>query len=169
MCRGFPPAQNRRAEPSFLARSSPYKSQPPGAAKNQAAAGGCHLTIHRLRPRSLPSACVFSFQEFAMPQDSQTINRVRSVARAQVREISGFDYAAPAELYPSRNRRMRGPVAYKRFDNAAEALRYAMEQMPESALLGATLEVNEQRFGGAEIRSLYQSAAFPLKRRAKAS
>ena len=101
-----------------------------------------------------------------MPQDSQTINRVRTEARAQVREINGFDYSAPAELYPSRNRRMRGPVAYKRFDNAAEALRYAIEDMPESALLGATLEVNERRFGGAEIRSLYEHRGFPLKRRA---
>ena len=86
--------------------------------------------------------------------------------RAESGAIKDFDYSAPAELYPSRNRRMRGPVAYKRFDNAAEALRYAMEDMPESALLGATLEVNERRFGGAEIRSLYAHEGFPLKRRA---
>lgn len=104
-----------------------------------------------------------------MPQDTQTINRVRTEARAQVREITGFDYSAPAELYPSRNRRTRGPVAYKRFDSAAEALRYAIEQMPASALLGATLEVNEQRFGGAEIRYLYDNAGYPLKRRAVAN
>lgn len=104
-----------------------------------------------------------------MPQDTQTINRVRTETRGQVRAINGFDYSAPAELYPSRNRRMRGPVAYKRFDNAAEALRYAIEDMPATSLLGATLEVNEQRFGGAEIRSLYENDAYPLKRRAVAS
>ena len=43
-------------------------------------------------------------------------------------------------------------------------MRFAMEHMPEGALLGATLEVNEQRFTEAEMRALYESPAFPLKR-----
>ena len=97
-----------------------------------------------------------------MANEPQSINRARW--QAQTRDLSGFDYKAPAELYPSRSRRVRGPFSYKRFHTAAEALRFAMEHMPEGALLGATLEVNEQRFTEAEMRALYESPAFPLKR-----
>ncbi len=104
-----------------------------------------------------------------MAQETQAINRVRDQARKQPRDLSGFDYSAPAELYPSRSRKTRGPVAYKRFDTAAEALRFAIEELPASGLLGAALEVEEARFGHAEIRFLYDSAAFPLPRRELAS
>ena len=40
--------------------------------------------------------------------------------------------------------------------------------MPGSALLGAYLESKETRFGEQEIRALYDSAAYPLERRAVA-
>jgi len=85
------------------------------------------------------------------------------------RRIGSFDYNAPAELFPSRSRRARGPVAYKRFPSAAEALRYAIEVLPASGLLGATLEVNEVRFGHLEIRALYDDAGYPLPRQKAAS
>ncbi|MDT3685881.1 MAG: hypothetical protein RO009_12675 [Pseudorhodoplanes sp.] len=88
---------------------------------------------------------------------------------AASRRTADFNYNAPAELFPSRSRRTRGPVAYKRFNSAAEALRYAIEVLPASGLLGATLEVNEVRFGHLEIRALYDDAAYPLQRRAQAS
>jgi hypothetical protein len=38
--------------------------------------------------------------------------------------------------------------------------------MPATALLGAYLEVDEVRFGLQEIRDLYDSARYPLKRSA---
>jgi hypothetical protein len=97
-----------------------------------------------------------------MANEPQSINRARW--QSQIRDLTGFDFRAPAELYPSRSRRVRGPFSYKRFNTAAEAVRFAVEQMPEGALLGATLEVNEARYTEAEMRALYESPAFPLKR-----
>jgi len=88
-----------------------------------------------------------------MPQEPQSINRARDISVKLARELADFDFNAPAELYPSRSRRTRGPVAYKRFDSAAEALRFAVEELPEGGLNGATLEVNEARVlrrGGRE-------------------
>jgi hypothetical protein len=107
-----------------------------------------------------------SAKEQAMSQDTQSINRVRAQARLA---LEGFDYSASAELFPSRSRKTRGPVAYKRFDTSAEAIRYAIEQLPESALRGAYLEVNETRLSHTEILYLYEHDSYPLKRLAKAS
>jgi hypothetical protein len=101
-----------------------------------------------------------------MTQEVQAINRVREQARKQERDMNGFDYNAPAELFPSRSKKSRGQITYKRFDTAAEALRFAVEEMPAPALLGAYLEVDEARFGLQEIRSLYESDAYPLTRTA---
>ncbi len=79
--------------------------------------------------------------------------------------MSTFDYATPAELFPRSNRmsKQRG-VGYKRFDTAADAIHYAIEVMPPEMLAGAFLEVDEERFDQAGMRSLYASAAYPLKR-----
>ena len=103
-----------------------------------------------------------------MSNDTQVINQSRLQARKQTRDLTGFDFSAPAELFPSRNKKGRGRITYKRFDTAAEALRFAVEEMPAPALLGAYLESEETRFGEQEIRALYDSAAYPLARRAAA-
>jgi hypothetical protein len=103
-----------------------------------------------------------------MPNAIQMINQSREQARGQARDLTGFDFSSPAELFPSRNNKGRGRVTYKRFDAAAEAIRFAVEDMPGSALLGAYLESKETRFGEQEIRALYDSAAYPLERRAVA-
>ena len=76
-----------------------------------------------------------------------------------------FDFGAPAELFPSRNRKVRSTVRYRRFDRAADAIRFAIEEMPPLQLLGATIEVGEERLGHQNIRELYESEAYPLKRR----
>ena len=99
-----------------------------------------------------------------MSHETQSVNRVRDQAQRQARDLNGFDYNAPAELYPSRIKKGRGRVTYKRFDTAAEALQFAIEQIPAAVLLGAYLEVDEARFGVQEMRVLYDSVGYPLKR-----
>ena len=99
-----------------------------------------------------------------MSHDINANDRVREEARRQARDLNGFDYGAPAELFPSRGRTGETRIKYKRFDTAAEALRFVIESLPAPALLGAYLEVEEARFGAAEMRHLYESPAYPLSR-----
>ena len=80
--------------------------------------------------------------------------------------MADFDYNALAELFPNRGRmRQRQSFGYKRFAKAAQAIRFAMEDMPPACLVGAFLEVNEQRYGSDDIRRLYESTDYPLTRR----
>ena len=77
-----------------------------------------------------------------------------------------FDYAALAELYPIRTwKRRAGQLTYRRFEVAAEAVRFAMEELPSEFLLGTYLEVEEERFNGHQIRQLYESKDYPLPRK----
>ena len=79
--------------------------------------------------------------------------------------MSMINYRAPSELFPSRSRKSRRPIGYKRFPTAAEAIRFAIEELPPELLLGAYLEVDEARYGLPEMQYLYERAAYPLKRR----
>jgi hypothetical protein len=48
------------------------------------------------------------------------------------------------------------------FAQAAQAIRFAIEDLPPECLVGAFLEVDEQRYGSDYIRCLYESAEYPL-------
>jgi hypothetical protein len=80
--------------------------------------------------------------------------------------VEKFNYDAPAELFPSRNRKIVNKIKYRRFDRAADAIRFAVEELPEPLLLGAFIEINEARLGHKDIRALYDSADYPLAKRA---
>jgi hypothetical protein len=76
-----------------------------------------------------------------------------------------FDYNAPADFFPARGRMGRS-IHYRRFDTAAEAIRFAVEELPPPLLLGAYLQVDDERFAADQIRALYASAAYPFARTA---
>ena len=85
-------------------------------------------------------------------------------------EAELFDYSTAAE-FGSNNKRQafrRRPLGYRRFARAADAIRFAIEEMPPQLLATACLEVDEVRFDGADIRRLYESEAYPNLRTAAA-
>ena len=84
--------------------------------------------------------------------------------------MATVNYDAEAELFPPRGRRFgAGPMGYKRFDSAAEAIRFAIEVLPAELLRGSYLEVDEDRFDASAIRQLYESEVYPLQRRRKST
>ena len=100
-------------------------------------------------------------------QSDKTASTLADSAREDSPRLSGFDFRAEAELFPTRSRRStRRVVQYRRFARAADAIRFAIEDLPSEFLVGTYLQVDEERFDGAAIRWLYDSARFPLARRA---
>jgi len=77
-----------------------------------------------------------------------------------------FDYGTPAELFMGKRKGgPRQPLRYRRFATAAEAIRFAIEELPAVRALGAWMQVGDERFDGDDIQRLYESDDFPLQRR----
>jgi hypothetical protein len=74
-----------------------------------------------------------------------------------------FDYNAPAELFLAK-RTKNGRKNYQRFTTAAEAIRYAVEDLRTPKALGAWLQVGDERFNSSEIQNLYDAVEFPLRK-----
>jgi len=72
-----------------------------------------------------------------------------------------FDYNAPAELFLAKRTKSRREK-YRRFATAAEAIRYAVEELPSLRSLGASMEVGDERFDSDAILRLYESSDYPL-------
>jgi hypothetical protein len=71
-----------------------------------------------------------------------------------------FDYGASAELFmPKRRSGARQPLSYRRFATAAEAIRFAVEELPGVRTLGAWMQVGEERFNSEDIQRLYESTS----------
>lgn len=102
-----------------------------------------------------------------------------------IANASEFDFAEPAELFTRRNATpklaagrsqadadrarsratYRNALAYRRFASAAEAIRFAIEELTSEALAATVLVVNGDRHEPAAIRAFYAHAAYPLSRR----
>jgi hypothetical protein len=85
-----------------------------------------------------------------------------------------FDYGMPAELFMGKPRPRRtgqqGPtgqqgLSYRRFPTAAEAIRFAVEDLPAVLTLGPRLQVGDEQFDSLEIQRLYERDDYPLRRR----
>jgi hypothetical protein len=111
-----------------------------------------------------------SHEYFAEPTGKLMIGKMMlkhvTVADVAVEEaVPRFDYGAEAELFPSRNKRSnRRPIGYRRFGHAADAIRFAVEELAPECLLGAYLQVDEDRYDSGGIRRLYESIDYPLIR-----
>ena len=53
---------------------------------------------------------------------------------------------------------------FRRFETAADAVQFLIEELPAAKQKGAILEVGEERFHHNEIRQLYDSTGYPLPR-----
>ena len=76
-----------------------------------------------------------------------------------------FDYSAPAELFLAKRTKSRREK-YRRFATAAEAIRYAVEDLRTPRAFGAWLEVGDERFNSVEIQRLYEDGEYPLRKSA---
>jgi hypothetical protein len=77
--------------------------------------------------------------------------------------MSPFDYTAPAELFLAK-RPKNGRKNYERFATAAEAIRYAVEDLQTPIAFGAWLQVGDERFNSIEIQRLYAAEDYPLRK-----
>jgi hypothetical protein len=81
-------------------------------------------------------------------------------------ETATFDYGVPAELFMAKRKAgARQALSYRRFATAAEAIRFAIEELPAVRALGAWMQVGDERFDGDDIQRLYESDDYPLQRR----
>jgi hypothetical protein len=78
--------------------------------------------------------------------------------------MNKFDDSQPAELFT-----VSGPagrrVQFRRYETAAQALQFAMEEFNPRALVGTVLQVEEERLDHREIRRLYNDENYPLARK----
>jgi hypothetical protein len=89
------------------------------------------------------------------------------MAENESRSMTEIRYGSQAELFPTRGRMSKPrPMGYRRFARAADAIRFAIEDLAPEHLQDAYLVVDEKRFDSDGIRRLYEDTAYPLVRRA---
>ena len=80
--------------------------------------------------------CRASSESGARPRTATKASRVCLAADGD--PVMEFDYSVPAEFFAGRALAYkRAILAYQRFDHAAEAIRFAMEELSPSLLRGS--------------------------------
>jgi hypothetical protein len=90
-------------------------------------------------------------------------------------ELEGMEWPAAlplfsgAEVCPSTTTHQpncaKGSRAkYRRFETSAEAIRFAVEELPAIRTLGAWMQVGDERFNSDEIQRFYESSDYPLRK-----
>lgn len=81
--------------------------------------------------------------------------------------MTRFNYRLPGEIFiPKFSGTRRLGLTYRRFETAAEAVRFAVETLPTAALTACTVETDGGRLGSRELKALYADARYPLARNA---
>ena len=78
--------------------------------------------------------------------------------------IVAFDYNRPASLFMESPTGRGRPLGYRAFRSAAEAIRFAVEELPANPGLRTCMKVGDERFDSDAIPQLYESAEYPLPR-----
>ena len=81
--------------------------------------------------------------------------------------MTRFNYRLPGEIFiPKSSGMRRRGLDYRRFETAAEAVRFAVETLPATALTACTVETDGKRLGSRELKALYADTRYPLARNA---
>lgn len=80
--------------------------------------------------------------------------------------MTRFDFNARARMYLGRDRATALAQGAKTYKTAAEAIRFAIEEAAPVSLHGALLVVGNEGYSGTRIKALYESPAYPLRRKA---
>ena len=75
-----------------------------------------------------------------------------------------LDYSSSAELFAVQRLGRKQSLYYQRFDTAAEAIKFAVEEMPATSS-NLVLETEFNRVDAKGIAGLYAAEGFPLERR----
>lgn len=127
-----------------------------------------HCCCHLLRCRCVLDAASRRYLNLGQKDGAEMFNSNSSAEIPEIETIAKpFDFDAAADLFPAKGRKFRRQfVSYKRYVRAADAIRFAIEELPAESLLGTYLEVGEARLDSRAIRELYDSIDYPLVRRA---
>jgi len=96
------------------------------------------------------------------------LNESGAASPVQEHLMEAKHYKMEASLYYAKGASShRKALVLRRFAKAADAIRFAVEDLSPKLLGGCSLEVEESYYFGQEIRPLYDDCAFPLRRRTK--
>ena len=102
--------------------------------------------------------------EDGVSRDTKKDDLAGDRAHEQTHDLATFNYNACAELFLAPSRATTSRSRGRRFDTAAEAVRFVVEDLPAAVSAGAYLLVEDARFGVEEVRCLYEDVGYPLSR-----